>query len=334
MSRSLFGSAVAAAALACISSASAHVFLDRPEAPARSQYRAVLQVPHGCKGSPTISVRVTVPEGMVGAKPMAKPGWSIETIRRPYAKPYAGPHGTLTEGVREIVWSGGKLSADTFDEFTFSARLSDDLKPGETVHVPVEQTCETGAHRWVQIPAAGQSAHDLAEPAPALRIVEAQARAPAATSAKTSAATTIRAGDLVIERPWLRATPGGARVAGGYVRITNAGKAPDRLVGTSIPLAERGELHEMKTEAGVMKMREIEGGLVLAPGETVELKPGGNHLMFMGLKGGLSQGQSVKGTLVFEKAGTVEVVFEVGALGARSPDAGAAGKAGGGHHHH
>ena len=107
---------------------------------------------------------------------------------------------------------------------------------------------------------------------------------------------------------------------------TNTGTAPDRLVGTSMELAAKGEVHEMATENGVMKMRPVDG-IAIAPGASIELKPGGFHLMFMGLKGGLKQGQAVKGTLVFEKAGTVDVTFDVGAMGARS-------SGGGGHSHH
>ena len=310
-----------AGALLLSSAASAHVVLERREAPADSQYRAVLRVTHGCKGSPTTSVRVTLPEGAVGAKPMAKPGWTIATVRGAYAKAYPGPHGTLGEGVREISWTGGRLPDDFFDEFVFSVRLSDAFRPGETVHFPVEQNCETGAHRWVEIPKAGQDAHELKEPAPGVRIVLAQAQG----AMPMAAATTIKAGDLAIETPWLRATPGGAQVAGGYVKVTNTGTAPDRLVGASMELAAKGEVHEMATENGVMKMRPVDG-IAIAPGASIELKPGGFHRMFMGLKGGLKQGQSVKGTLVFEKAGTVDGTFDVGAMGARS--------SGGGHHHH
>jgi uncharacterized protein YcnI len=316
MSFQLLRGLAGAAALLCASASSAHVVLERSEAQADAPYRAVLRVPHGCKGSPTTAIRVSLPEGAVGARPMAKPGWSIETVRGPYKKAYPGPHGTLSEGVREIAWTGGRLPDDFFDEFVFQVRLSDDFQPGETVHFPVEQSCETGGHRWVEIPQAGQDAHDLAQPAPGVRIVLAQAGgAPAVT----------KAGDLAIEKPWLRATPGGAQVAGGYVRVTNRGSAPDRLVGTSIPLAERGEVHEMSNENGVMKMRPVEG-IAIAPGASIELKPGGFHLMFLGLKSPLKQGQRVKGTLVFERAGSVDVTFDVGAMGARS--------SGGGHHHH
>lgn len=314
--------ALGAAAILFASSASAHVAFERQEATPNSPYRAVLRVPHGCKGSPTTAVRITLPEGVVGARPMAKPGWTIKTVKAPYAKPYEGPHGTLTEGVREIAWTGGRLPDDQFDEFVFAARLTDEVEAGTTMHFPVEQDCETGQHRWIEIPQAGQTAHDLKEPAPGLRIVLAQA-----DGAPKTSPTPVKAGDLTIEKPWLRATPGGAKVAGGYVTVTNSGTAPDKLVGASIAGSERGEVHEMSNEAGVMKMRPIDG-VPIAPGASIELKPGGYHLMFLGLKTGFKQGQSVKGTLVFEKAGTVDVTFEVGALGARAPGGGS-----GAHHH-
>ena len=302
--------------------AQAHAVLERREAEAGSGYRGVVQVMHGCGESPTRSVRVTIPEGAVGARPMAKPGWTVATRRAPYAKTYPSPHGALSEGVSEITWSGGVLPADQFDEFVFTARLADDLRPGEALYFPVEQVCEAGAHRWVQVPTPGQDARALAEPAPSLRILPAAAQVAAAEPA------VVKAGDLTIERPWIRATPGGARVAGGYLRITNTGAAPDRLVATSIPLARRGEVHEMSTEGGVMKMREVEGGLAIAPGQTVELKPGGFHLMFMDLTAGPREGDTVQGTLRFERAGTVEVAFQVLGIGAQGP------AAAGGHAHH
>ena len=127
------------------------------------------------------------------------------------------------------------------------------------------------------------------------------------------------AGSLKIDHPWTRATPKGAAVAGGYLKITNTGAAPDRLVGGTFASAGRFEIHEMKTENGVMKMRGIPGGLEIKPGQTVEFKPGGYHVMFMDLKTPLQQGRSVKGTLVFEKAGTVEVQYAVEAMGGSAP---------------
>ena len=124
-----------------------------------------------------------------------------------------------------------------------------------------------------------------------------------------------KAGDLVIETPWIRATPRGANVAGGYMKITNTGKEPDRLVGGTLERAQRFEVHEMAMVDNVMKMRPLPAGIALKPGATVELKPGGFHIMAMQLAGGYSQGQTVKGTLKFEKAGTVEIEYAVGGMG-------------------
>ena len=137
---------------------------------------------------------------------------------------------------------------------------------------------------------------------------------------------TYKAGALVIEAPWARATPGGAKVGGAYLKITNTGTEPDRLVGGSLPIATAVEVHEMSMTDGVMKMRKLEKGLEIKPGQTVELKPGGYHLMFTDLREGLKQGQPVKGTLQFEKAGSVEVEYKVEPIGSQ-------GTAKKGHHH-
>lgn len=122
-------------------------------------------------------------------------------------------------------------------------------------------------------------------------------------------------GSLVIENLWSRATPGGAKVAGGYMRITNAGAAPDRLIAGTTPLAGRFELHEMSMQGDVMRMRPLEKGLEIPPGKTVELKPGGSHAMFLDLKQPLRAGDTFNGTLTFEKAGTVSVNYAVRAIG-------------------
>jgi copper(I)-binding protein len=129
------------------------------------------------------------------------------------------------------------------------------------------------------------------------------------------APTPIKAGTLRIEAPWLRATPGGAKVAAGYLRITNTGSEPDRLTAARMPLAARGEVHEMTMQNGVMHMGPVAGGLIIEPGKTVELKPGGFHVMFLDLKGVLKEGQSIEVTLTFEKAGSVTVPFPVQGLG-------------------
>ncbi len=122
-------------------------------------------------------------------------------------------------------------------------------------------------------------------------------------------------GPLKIIHPWTRATPKGATVAGGYLKITNTGSTPDRLIGGTTAVAGKFEMHEMAMAGGVMKMRPLPVGLGSKPGETVEFKPGSFHLMFTQLNQPVVQGQRVKGTLVFEKAGTVEIEYVVEAIG-------------------
>jgi len=124
-----------------------------------------------------------------------------------------------------------------------------------------------------------------------------------------------KAGSIEIKHPWARATPKGSEVAGGYMKLINTGKEPDRLVGGSVPIAGKFEIHEMSMDGGVMKMRPLPNGIEIKPGQTVELKPGSFHLMFVGLKEPLEKGKRVKGTLQFEKAGTVEVEYAVEAVG-------------------
>jgi copper(I)-binding protein len=129
-------------------------------------------------------------------------------------------------------------------------------------------------------------------------------------------ATDYKAGSLVIADPWSRATPKGASVAGGYMKITNNGATPDRLIGGSSDAASSFEVHEMSMTEGVAKMRPVQGGLEIKPGQTVELKPGSYHVMFMGLKKPLAAGEQIKATLMFEKAGKVDVDYDVRAMGA------------------
>jgi periplasmic copper chaperone A len=123
-----------------------------------------------------------------------------------------------------------------------------------------------------------------------------------------------KVGPIAIDYPWTRATPKNAPVAGGYLKITNTGTTPDRLTGGSTEVAKRFEIHEMSMEGGVMKMRELKNGLTIAPGATVELKPGSYHIM-MNLSRPLTKGEKVKGSLTFEKAGKVDIEFAVEAIG-------------------
>src|ERR1700681_1898588 len=127
----------------------------------------------------------------------------------------------------------------------------------------------------------------------------------------------VTVGSLKISTAWARATPKGASIGGGYMKITNSGAAPDRLVGGSTDAANRFEVHEMSMDNGVMKMRPVSTGLEIKPGQTVELKPGGYHVMFVGLKQQLKQGDHFNAQLMFEKAGKVDVDFAVEGIGAK-----------------
>jgi len=127
--------------------------------------------------------------------------------------------------------------------------------------------------------------------------------------------------DLVLDTPWVRATPPAAEVAGGYVTITNTGDEPARLVGGEAEFAGRVEIHEMAMRDGVMRMRALADGLTIPAGETVALEPGGYHLMLMELTAPLAAGETVRATLRFEPAGAIELPFAVAPLGASRPPA-------------
>ena len=129
----------------------------------------------------------------------------------------------------------------------------------------------------------------------------------------------VKAGDLVITQAWSRATPGGAKVGGGYLTIQNKGAAADRLIGGSADVADKVQVHEMATTNGVMTMRPLDKGLSIEPGKTVKLTPGGYHLMLLDLKSPLKQGDKVPVTLEFEKAGKVKLSLDVQAVGAKGP---------------
>ena len=126
-------------------------------------------------------------------------------------------------------------------------------------------------------------------------------------------------GSIEILHPWSRATPATAPSAGGFLTVVNKGTAPDRLLAVQSPAADKVQIHEMKMDGTVMRMRELDNGVALPPGQTVELKPGGYHVMFIGLKAPFAKGQKVPATLVFEKAGKVDIEFLVEALGATQP---------------
>jgi copper(I)-binding protein len=135
---------------------------------------------------------------------------------------------------------------------------------------------------------------------------------------KPAQAEDFTAGSLKISAPWVRATPHGATVGGGYLTITNTGSTPDRLVSGTSDISARFEIHKMSMDNGVMKMRPVPNGVEIKPGQTVEINPGGYHVMFIGLKKPLEQGQQIQAMLKFEKAGNVAINFTVEPIGARA----------------
>jgi len=138
---------------------------------------------------------------------------------------------------------------------------------------------------------------------------------------------------ISIEKPFSRATPGNSRIGAGYMTITNNGTTADRLVSVSSPVAGKVEIHEMSMENGVMKMRELPGGLPIEAGKTASLAPGGYHLMLMELKAPLKKGDKVPVTLTFEKAGKVDVALDVLAIGGQPPGGMSMPPSGGDHMH-
>ena len=298
--------AMIAAAAYCLP-AFAHITLEKPEAAPHSGYKAVFRLPHGCEGSATISVKITLPEGVIAAKPMPKAGWKLDISKGNYAASYKYYGETLTSGARDITWSGGSLPDDQYDEFVINTYLADTLTAGSTLYFPVIQTCEKGSIAWVQIPKDGQSAHDAGEPAPGLKII-------AAAASDGSKVYTL--GDLVISNPWLRATPNGAKVGGGFVKIINNDHHADKLKAVSFDIAGAAQIHEMKMEGDVMRMAELPDGIDIPAHGSLVLEPGKLHLMLLDLKQPLKDGDHIKGSLTFEKAGRVEVEFIVRPMGA------------------
>lgn len=127
----------------------------------------------------------------------------------------------------------------------------------------------------------------------------------------TASAETYKVGDLTIESPYARSTPPGSPVAGGFMTITNNGEKTDRLIAGSSSFSDTVEVHEMVMVDGVMKMSQVEGGVEIPAGETVELKPGSYHMMFIGLQEQLKPDERRAGLVKFENSGDVEIEYVV-----------------------
>jgi len=129
----------------------------------------------------------------------------------------------------------------------------------------------------------------------------------AIAGAGASYAHEYKLGPIAIGHPWARPTAEGAKAGAAYLTLENTAGDSDRLIRASTPAAENTQIHESTMDGGVMKMREVEGGVALAPGENVSFKPGGYHIMLFGLKHKLNEGEHVPLTLTFAKAGSIDV---------------------------
>lgn len=129
----------------------------------------------------------------------------------------------------------------------------------------------------------------------------------------------VQVGNLVFETPWSRATPGGAKLGVGYLAIVNIGNKADRLLSATSPIAERVEIHLTSMDGGIMKMRKLEDGIEIKAQEVTELKPGGLHLMLIGLKQTIVKGAKFPVRLTFKGAGEIELTFVAAGIGARRP---------------
>jgi uncharacterized protein YcnI len=161
--------ALAAVAALYALPAFAHVTLEQQQATASSTAKVTFRVPHGCEGSPMTTFKVRIPDGVTNVKPQPKAGWQLTTVKAKLDKPLAGDHGaSITEVVREVIWSGGRLLDEHYDEFMLRGAMP---AMAGTVYFPAVQECEKGVERWIEIPADGKTSDDYKMPAPRLQIV-------------------------------------------------------------------------------------------------------------------------------------------------------------------
>ena len=247
----------------------AHVGLPAGGAPAGSSYDATFTVGHACQGAQaTTALAVQLPAGFRITEALPRTGWTLTA-------PPAGSQGG------EVRWTAASAASALrgHDKGAFTVRGVLPATPG-VLYIPVHQVCDVGEVRWDQVPAAGDTAK-LAQPAARLEVL----------AAGTAA--------VDVKNPWVRATVAGQGGTGAF--MTLQAPAGARLVGVSTPVAGVAEVHEMKMDGGTMRMRPI-GALDLPPGQSVQLAPGGYHVMLMDLKEPLAAGRSVPLTLRFEDA--------------------------------
>ncbi|KPF41764.1 copper chaperone PCu(A)C [Rhizobium sp. AAP43] len=341
--------ATAMLTLASSTAALAHASFANQPVKIGSYVAATLQVPHGCDGKATNEVQIKLPEGFISAKPMVKPGWEIEIITGDYQKSYDNHGKAITSGPVEIRFKNGELPDDFYDTFVVYGKVAAG-DPATGLAFPTVQLCGANAKvAWTEIAAPGQDPHALKGPAPVLAVEVGQGNehaghaAHAADSSQGQVSTAdaaggahgahaahaghdaqmadanpggfepVTLGNLELTAGFTKAMLPGQPVGGGFITVTNKGDADDRLVSATSEQAGEVQLHEMSMQGDVMKMRQLKDGITIPAGQTVELAPGGMHMMFYKVVKPFRQGDSVPVTLTFEKAGQVEVMLPVGA---------------------
>lgn len=151
--------------------ASAHVsFIDPKPLVEGKSFKATFAIPHGCEGTPTTKVKIQIPEGIIGVKPMLKPEWVITTETQPYAKTYQQYGKTVTQGVTTVIWEG-ILPDQNYDEFTITGYFADNANDGDEIYFPVIQNCEIGEYLWTDTSGHQHHGHDSKElNAPSLKV--------------------------------------------------------------------------------------------------------------------------------------------------------------------
>ncbi|MFB9953231.1 copper chaperone PCu(A)C [Rhizobium puerariae] len=301
--------------------AHAHATFANPTVPEETTSVIALQVPHGCDGKATTEVQIKLPEGFVFAKPQPKPGWDLEVIQGDYAKTYDNHGKPVTSGPVEIRWKNGDLPDAYYDTFVIQGKVSG-VAAGKALAFPATQLCGTeGKVAWDQVAEEGTDPHSLKSPAPTLTVAAKSGgghgdhAGMAMGGASAAHDAVVKIGELEITGAFTKAMLPGQPVGGGYFIIKNNGQKDDMLVSAASPIAGAVELHEMAMQGEVMKMRKLETGIAIPAGKSVELKPGGLHMMFMKVAEPFKEGGKVPVTLNFEKAGKVDLTLEVEAAG-------------------
>jgi copper(I)-binding protein len=248
-------------------------------------------------------------------------------IKGDYQKTYDNHGDKVKTGAIEVRWRNGNLSDDFYDTFVIQGKVSG-VEAGSSLVFPVTQMCGETVTAWDQVAAEGGDAHGLKSPAPLLKVVAGEGghdhddmagmdmsgmnmSGTAGMGAAAPAGETVKAGDLEVSGGFAKAMLPGQPVGGGFFTVKNNGQTDDRLVSVSSPAAGEVQIHEMVTKDNVMRMRQLKDGIAIAAGETVKLKPGNLHLMFQKVKTPFKQGDTVPVTLIFEKAGKVDLVLQV-----------------------